>query len=130
MHSTVDWAELGIQEHRDRRRETRQPRRVPIEVTGFSQDGKFFVEETRTVDVSESGCSFTLKRSVERGGILAIKVLVQEHAGAASGKPYLYQVARAVEERDGWVVGAAKLQAESLWDIAFPDSGEQKQRAS
>jgi hypothetical protein len=132
MHSSAEWGELGLQENRERRRESRFPIRVPIQVTGFGRDGRFFIEETRTVDVSESGCSFTLKRAVERGGILAIKVRAGEGENVKSplSKPLLYQVARAVDEENGWIIGAAKLQPESIWNVAFPHAREPKQRVS
>ena len=35
-------------------------------------------------------------------------------------RPFLYQIARAVEDENRWLVGAAKLQPESIWLVAFP----------
>lgn len=123
METTVNWEELGIEANRDRRREARIPLAIAIEVTGFDAQGKFFSDATKTVDVSERGCSFRLKRRVERGGIVAIKVKVKNGKQQSEQRPFLYQVARATADGDHWVMGAAKLQPESVWYVAFPKSG-------
>lgn len=121
METAVNWEELGIEANRDRRREARIPLAIAIEVTGFDAQGKFFSDTTKTVDVSERGCSFRLKRRVDRGGIVAIKVAVK-HRKQSEQRPFLYQVARATADGDGWIMGAAKLQSESVWYVAFPKS--------
>lgn len=123
METTVNWAELGIEANRDRRREARIPLAIAIEVTGFDAQGKFFSDATKTVDVSERGCSFRLKQRVDRGGIVAIKVAVKNRKQESEQRPFLYQVARATADGDGWIMGAAKLQPESVWYVAFPQSG-------
>jgi hypothetical protein len=119
MEATVNWEELGIEANKDRRREARIALAIPIEVTGFDAGGKFFCAATKTVDISESGCSFRLTHCLERGGIIAIKVAVKDRK-KSQHRPFLYQVARATQEADHWVVGAAKLQPESVWFVAFP----------
>lgn len=120
MESAVNWEELGIEANRDRRKETRIVLAIPIEVTGFDAEGKFFSVATKTVDISERGCSFWLKRRVERGGIVAVKVTMKGRKHPADQRPFLYQVARTTMSGAGWVTGAAKLQAESVWFVAFP----------
>ncbi|HEV2615966.1 MAG TPA: PilZ domain-containing protein [Candidatus Acidoferrales bacterium] len=120
MQSQVNWEDLGIQANQDRRRESRLPLSVPIEVTGFGADARFFRELTTTIDISESGCSFSLQCPVPRGGIVAIKIMLKEYAKENFARPFLYQIARAIEETGRWVVGAAKLQPESIWLVAFP----------
>lgn len=125
METTVNWEELGIEANKDRRREARIPLTIAIEVTGFDAQGKFFSDAAKTVDVSERGCSFRLKRRVERGGIVAIKVTMKNRKQQSEQRPFLYQVARATADGDGWIVGAAKLQPESIWYVAFPKSGSE-----
>lgn len=122
MQSLISWEELGIADYHDRRLEPRIALSMPIEVTGFDVEGRFFTEITRTIDVSKSGCGFSLKRRVRRGGILAIKFLREDGKQSAGHKPLLYQVARCTTEMLGGRVGAAKLQGESLWSVAFPES--------
>lgn len=130
MESTVNWEELGIEANKDRRREARIPLAIPIEVTGFDAGGKFFCEATKTVDISESGCSFSLKRAMERGGIVAIKITAKNRKTKAEQKPFLYQIARSTSEDAHWIIGAAKLQPESVWFIAFPKTSERTDAAS
>lgn len=120
MQGTVTWEELGIEANKDGRREARIPLTIPIEVTGFDIDGKFFCEATKTVDVSESGCRFRLKRCLERGGVVAIKVAAKDRKKSSEVRPLLYQIARAAAEGQRWIIGAAKLQPESVWFVAFP----------
>ena len=127
MQEQVNWEELGIQANQDRRHEARLPLSIPVQVTGFNADNRFFSESTTTLDISESGCSFRLKCDVPRGGIVAVKVLLKEYAKENSARPFLYQIARASEEADCWIVGAAKLQPESIWLVAFPKPNGQKQ---
>jgi len=124
METAVNWEELGIEANRDRRRESRIPLAIAIEVTGFDAQGKFFSDATKTVDVSERGCSFRLKQRVERGGIVAVKVAVKNRKQESEQRPFLYQVARATADGDAWIMGAAKLQPESVWCVAFPKSRE------
>ncbi len=119
MDATVNWEELGIEANKDRRREARIALTIPIEVTGFDVNGKFFCAATKTVDISESGCSFRLPHRLERGGIIAIKVAVKDRK-KTEHRPFLYQIVRATQEGDHWIVGAAKLQPESVWFVAFP----------
>lgn len=126
MRGQVNWEELGIQANQDRRSESRLPLSIPIEVTGFGADARFFQELTTTVDISESGCCFRLQREVPRGGIVAIKVMLKEYAKDNLARPFLYQIARAVAETKSWVVGASKLQPESIWLVAFPKPADGK----
>ena len=120
MRAQVNWEELGIQANQDRRRESRLPLSVPIEVSGFGTDARFFRELTTTIDIRESGCCFGLQREVPRGGIVAIKVMLEEYAKDNLARPFLYQIVRAAAETKSWVVGAAKLQPESIWLVACP----------
>ena len=120
MRSVVSWEDLGICGNQDRRSETRVLKAIPIEVTGFDVGSRFFVERTETIDISETGCAFRLTRRVERGGIIAIKVMNTKNDAASS--PLMYQIARATPHGRGWILGAAKLQPRSLWSIAFSDA--------
>ncbi|HVB07653.1 MAG TPA: PilZ domain-containing protein [Candidatus Acidoferrales bacterium] len=130
MQAQVNWEELGIQANQDRRKETRIPLSVPIEVTGFGADARFFSERTATIDISECGCSFLLKRDVPRGSIVAVRVMLKEYAKEnLAERPFLYQIARAVPETNSWMVGAAKLQPESIWLVAFPKPGDPRRAA-
>ena len=107
-----NWEELGIEANRERRREAPIPLAIPVEITGFDTEGRFFSDPTKTVDISERGCSFRLRLRVDQ----------------PEQKPFLYQIARATADGDSWIVGAAKLRPESVWFVAFPH-GENKAEA-
>ncbi|MFZ0211446.1 MAG: PilZ domain-containing protein [Candidatus Acidiferrales bacterium] len=120
MRSAVNWEELGIEASQDRRSETRLPLAVSVEVSGFDLAGRFFSERTKTVDISESGCSFHLKNDIARGSIVGIRIKSEAEDGSALRRPLLYQVARSEHVQSDWIVGAAKLQPESIWLAFFP----------
>jgi hypothetical protein len=120
MNNAIDWEELSLEASQDRRRERRIPLAFPVEVSGFDQNGRYFSEQTMTTDISESGCRFYLKIRVDRGAMVALKVVSRGGSKALPDRPLLFQVARVTQEGDGWVVGAVKLQPESLWCVAFP----------
>jgi hypothetical protein len=124
MKAETNWEELTAEANRDRRREKRITLAFPIEGSGFDRRGQFFSERTVTADVSEGGCRFHLKTEVERGAVVAIKV-VSRHTYRPPERPLLFKVARVVEEPKGWTLGAVKLQPESLWCIAFPPQKQQ-----
>jgi PilZ domain len=121
---TVDWLQLGVEATHDRRRERRLPLAFAIEVSGYDLEAKFFSERTRTIDISESGCCFHLDRAVKRNGVIAIKIVRTHHNNEKLDRPMLYQVARIAKEPEGWTIGAAKLQSDSLWCVAFPPDNE------
>ncbi|HKW88272.1 MAG TPA: PilZ domain-containing protein [Candidatus Acidoferrales bacterium] len=115
MGNSVTWNELGIDSTQNRRRESRRSISIPIQVTGFAKDGKFFAEQTVTANISESGCSFRLHKELERGGVIAIKILTAHHFHALPDESLLYQVVYATKDATGWSIGTAKLQEESVW---------------
>ncbi len=120
MTKTIDWEELSLEASQDRRRERRIPLSFPIEVSGFDRSGKYFAERTMTLDISESGCCFRLSTQVERGAMVALKVVSRGNSKALPDRPLLFQIARLTQDGDGWTYGATKLQPESLWCVAFP----------
>ena len=125
MRHGVSWDALGIDAKNDRRREDRQAIKVPIEVTGFAADGKFFAEATVTTNISESGCSFQLQRRLERGGIVAIKLTGGSPSPAPQEHPFLYQVVHVTSVEHGWAIGTTKLQEASVW-AAIASAGEER----
>lgn len=115
MRNSAAWDELGIDTLQDRRRDERRAVSLPIEVTGFANDGRFFAERTVTTGVSESGCSFQLRRGLERGGIVAIRLLPDGQIRTSENEPFLYQVVYSTRDKLGWTIGTAKLREKSIW---------------
>ena len=130
MRNSVALDALGIDTKNDRRREARQIINVPIEVTGFGADGKFFAEVTVTTNISERGCSFQLKQRLERGGIVAIKLTGEGSPTAPKEHLFLYQVVHATSDERGWAIGTAKLQEASVWAAITSVVKEKIRRAS
>ena len=120
MNATTDWEILSKEASQDRRKEVRIPLVFPIEVAGFNRRGRFFSERTATADVSASGCRFRLRTEVECGAVVAVKVVSRKSDRILPNRPLLFQIARVEQEEELWTVGAAKLEPENIWCVAFP----------
>jgi PilZ domain len=99
----------------DRRREPRYPHSFSIEVSGFDHAGRFFTETTWTVDASLCGCRFNLRTAVERGSVVAIRLLSTEQRLPIDRPTLLFQVAHTQQSARGWTVGVWKMQSSKAW---------------
>jgi hypothetical protein len=99
----------------DRRCEQRAVVEFPIEVCGFDRFGRFHTEYTKTRNVSLMGCAFPLHMEVEKGLVLALRVIHPKDACKTATRPVLFQIARTEPRPDGQLVGAMRLQPESPW---------------
>jgi len=99
----------------DRRREPRFPHSFSIEVSGFDHSGRFFTEHTWTVDASLCGCRFNLRTAVERGSVVAIRLVNAESRSTVERTTLLFQVAHTQQSERGWIVGVWKLQSSRAW---------------
>ncbi len=122
MRAETDWEELSQEALKDRRKGKRVPLAFPIEVSGFDSTGRLFAEYTTTSNISESGCRFQVQTQLERGDIVAIKLLSRRNDLAPASKPLLFQIAWVTQEAEGWTAGALQLESENLWHMAFPSS--------
>jgi hypothetical protein len=84
--------------------------RCLIEVCGFDCGGRFFTEQTDTVNVSARRCSFDLRTEIAGDAILAICVLGRWNRGRRDQAPELFQIERMERGLNGWTIGALKLQ--------------------
>src|SRR5713226_2833225 len=117
MRST-DWEALSEEASQDRRKGKRIPLSYRIEVTGFDRAGRLFAEHTTTSNISEEGCRFVVKTPLQRGDVVAIKLMSREPSLPPQNRSLLFQVAWIAREQDGWAVGALKLQPENIWHTA------------
>jgi PilZ domain len=99
----------------DRRRESRARIVYPIEVSGFDRFGRFHTELTKTRDVSLMGCSFYLHMEVEKGLVLALRVVHPKGACEAGSGTVLFHVVRVKPRPDGYSVGVMRLASENPW---------------
>jgi hypothetical protein len=118
--SLTNWEELVNEITVDRRSGKRLWLNYSIEVTGIDRSGRLFTEQTKTQDVSELGCRFSLLTAVEPGNIVAIKLLPSGKATVPEEKSLLFEVIWTVARTSGWTVGTRKLQNDKIWKLTFP----------
>jgi PilZ domain len=107
----------------ERRREWRESRRVPVEVSGFDARGRFFTERTSTCDVSDSGCSFLLNYELEKDSAVSVRVVRRRNGMMHDDPPVLFRVAWIRQTHPGWpkwTVACQKMQPVRLWTVGFP----------
>jgi hypothetical protein len=112
---------LRLPAGKNRRREPRYPYQLPIEVSGFDHAGRFFTEGTSTVDASFCGCKFHLRTPVEKGCVVAIRLLKARNQSERDRATLLFQVVHMAQESRGWTVGVWKLQSSNAWSAEFAD---------
>jgi hypothetical protein len=100
---------------RDQRREQRFEIAIQIEVSGIGRNGKAFHERTVTSNVSEWGCAFPLSVELNPDDIVAVRVISTNTTEAAPTGQAMFQVVRVRRDKDGWVVGAWKMDAGDRW---------------
>ena len=128
--SLTNWKELVNEIAVDRRSGKRLRLNFLIEVTGFGRTGRLFTERTRTHDISEIGCRFDLLTPVERGSVIAIKLLPPGKAALPEEKPWLFEIMWTVTRAIGWTVGARKLQDDKIWKVSFPPANQSSEPAA
>ncbi|GEM_PF-1011647 len=124
--SLTEWEALSREANQDRRKGKRVTLAFPIEISGFDRRGRLFRDSTTTCDISELGCRFRVKTQLERGDVVAIKLIRRTNGQAPERKPLLFQIAWVAREADGWVAGALMLQPDNFWNMTFPATGQPK----
>ncbi len=101
----------------ERRREWRESRHVPVEVSGFDAHGRFFTERTSTLDVSDSGCCFLLNAEIEKDSVVSVRVIRRRDGLLFADPPVRFRVLSARQSYPGWpkwTVAGARLQSVAL----------------
>jgi hypothetical protein len=112
---------------RERRRETRFPLVIEIEVRGIDRDGHPFRAFTKTLEVSEWGCSFCLSVPVDQNSVVSLSVMGSQPHCFPDVPPVMFQIAHCGKMQSGWIIGASKIQPEKLWDVADLEAAELKE---
>ncbi len=120
MNVVSDWETLSKELNLDRRTGKRVNLKFPIEVSGFNHSGLLFAENTETNDVSEAGCRFSLEESIDRGDVVAIKLLKRDRKDRVAARAELFQIVWRAREGEIWSVGALKLRNDKFWEVSFP----------
>jgi hypothetical protein len=107
----------------ERRREWRESLRVPVEVSGFDSRGRFFTERTSTLDVSDSGCCFSLNAEVEKNSAVSVRVVRRRNGLMLDDPAVLFRVVWVRQIPPGWpkwTVAGVKMQPVQLASVGFP----------
>ena len=104
----------------ERRREPRVPLSLPIGVSGFDRNGRFFTERTSTFDVSNLGCKFLLHVEMGKDSVVAIRVTRRGNGLETDSPPVLFRLAWVQHTEHGWTLGAEQLQPDRPWSVHFP----------
>ena len=103
--------------HRSERREERFALPFEIEVTGINAEGAVFHMTAQTRNVSRWGCGFLSPVELRKDDIVAIRVASPEEAGTGKRPTIRFQVVRVEREKDGWGVGAWKMDQDDVWGL-------------
>ncbi len=97
-----------------RRRSVRLAQAVTVEIAGRKPDGKVFVEETRTCEISRQGASLMTRNSFSLGSPMAIR-----RPGAQPARAHVVSV-KPGPEPGLLQVGVEFVGSEAYWDCEFP----------
>lgn len=118
MSQNTDWRALTEETAVDRRRERRVTLRYSLTVTGVDASGRPFCDDSETVNVSEEGCCFALKRPLAKGDLVSLRV----NRGPVTGE-HSFKVMWIVPNRGAWLIGARLLRPENVWGMTYPPKG-------
>jgi len=118
-NAPASWDDLVKDLASDRRGGKRLNLSCPIEISGIDRTGVSFSECTKTQDISERGCRMETSLPLERGDIVAIKLLL-DGGKTPDEAPHFFEIMWTVNNAKGRVVGARKLQSENIWKVSFP----------
>jgi hypothetical protein len=116
--------ELAIEPQSERRHQPRVNFKYPIEVCGFSRHGRYFTEKTFTLDISDGGCRFRLRNEVEKGSVVAIRLINRRHGREADTRPILFNVNWFQAQPNAWTMGVSKLQAGAAWCASISEDAK------
>jgi hypothetical protein len=119
--------------HLEQRRELRYRVPIEIEISGISPTGEPFHERTVTRNVSEWGCGFVTSIELKENDMVALRVASRDTEESVHARQTLFQVRRVTREKDGWLVGAWKMESGNVWGadlekIAEPVEGDLESR--
>jgi len=99
------------------RRDIRFEVPIEIEVSGIDRNHHVFHELTRTQNVSEWGCAFLLSVELKADDIVSLRVTSPEASEFAAARRSPFQIMRVSREKNGWLVGAYKVDNGDVWGV-------------
>jgi hypothetical protein len=101
----------------DRRAYQRILLHSPIEITGVEASGLQFAERAQVENVSDTGCRFTMRSDVHRGGILGVEPVGPDGEKLAEDYPRLFLIIWVKRKGDRVTVGVGCLTKDELTDV-------------
>jgi hypothetical protein len=119
--------------HLEQRRELRYRVPLEIEISGINPKAEPFHERTVTRNVSDWGCEFMTSIKLKENDMVALRVASRDAGESVHARQTLFQVRRVTREKDGWLVGAWKMESGNVWGadlekIAEPMDGDPESR--
>lgn len=102
------------------RQEPRSAAVLTFAVCGLATTGRFFVEISRTVNISRSGCCLLLRTRPQTDSALVLRAVPGGTSLPEGTSQLLFQVAWVRPADDGWLIGAFALGKVDLCRLAFP----------
>ena len=102
------------------RHEPRSTAALTFAVCGLASSGRFFVELSRTVNISRSGCSLLLHTRPQTDSALVLRAVPGGTSLPDGTTQLLFQLAWVRPANDGWLIGAFALSKVDLCRLAFP----------
>jgi len=102
------------------RQEPRSTATLSFAVCGLASTGRFFVELSRTVNISRSGCSLLLRTRPQPDSALVLRAVPGGTSLPDGISQLLFQLAWVRRADDGWLIGAFALGKVDLCRLAFP----------
>jgi photoactive yellow protein len=124
VHDKKSLIAAAVDRRGKRWREPRYALTFAIEVSGIDSNRKPYCEETHTIDVSDWGCKFNLTRKLERYDLIVLRALGIQPFCNPIVAATVYVVARCKQEGGVWSVGASKIHAQQIWDLAHLQTAE------
>jgi hypothetical protein len=85
------------------------------------------MEKTSTLGISDGGCRFRLRNEVEKGSVVAIRLINRRHGREADTCPILFNVFNVnwfQAQPNAWTMGVSKLQAGAAWCASISEDAK------
>jgi hypothetical protein len=89
---------------------------------GVDSQGRRFVERTKTIDISDTGCQLRTAIPLKCGDFVEIKLVPPKGVAAPEETAKKFEVVWVEEEETGWSVGVRSFTNEKIWKVSFPSA--------
>jgi hypothetical protein len=115
-----DANEAVIESTFDRRKAKRLFLNFSVEISGMDRNGQPVVEQTKTDDISDTGCRLVTTIPVRRGDVVDIRLTNPPGTKLPEESAQQFEIMWVHPTRAGWSVGARKVLNGKIWKVSFP----------